>query len=399
MFSAIYSRLLISSYFPPCAVRGIFLGLAGAAAVASVQAQTQTSAGDTLTFLGSLSTNSTSNIAGAAVASPLSDQITVGTVGVHLDKPISLQRLQLDAAFTNNQYASNTNFNYTAQKYLAALQWSVTPELHGDVSAGRTDSLVSGANSTDPNKRNLNTQQTSALNAIYGLGGPWRLSAGAVSTTSTNEVALVGQGNDRSSGGNVGVQYAFASGNALSLSSTLLQGNNGSDYNNKTQTLSWIGTSAGKTQLSASVGYQSQTYSALPQYNFNGGVGNIVFNWEASAKLMINTSLQRALASYQTTSATSTQTDTLIVQPTWAVSPKVSFAYTYKMGQRNDMGSPSGVSSGRQDKTQDNGVSLAWKPNAKLTVTLSADDLETTSNVANQNYSVQQLTLGAVYLF
>ena len=355
--------------------------------------------GDVLTFMGGLASTSNSNISGSAIGTPVSDQITVGTVGVHLDKPISLQRVQLDAAFTNNQYASNTNFNYTAQKYLAALQWSLTPEFHGDLSTGRTDTLLLGANNVDPTKRNLNTVQTSAVNAIYGLSGPWRLSAGAVSNTSTNEAAVVGQGNDRSNGGNVGVQYAFASGTLLALSTAMLQGNNGSDYNNNTQTLSWTGATLGKTQLSASVGYQSQTYAAQPQYNFSGGIGNLALNWQAAAKLTVNTSLQRTLASYQTSNATNTQTDTLTLQPSWAFSPKLSLGYTFKLAQRNDMGSPAGTSSGRQDKTQDNALSLAWKPNAKLTVSLSADDVQTTSNVANQSVSVQQITLGAVYLF
>ena len=362
-----------------------------------VQAHAQTA--DVLSVSAGLGVLSSSNIAQSAVASPLSDQITTGTAGLHINKPAGLQRFLVDATFIGNQYASNTNYNYTAQNYSAVMQWSISPDVFGELSSVRTDTLNAGANSVDPTKRNLNTLKTSALTANYGLNGAFRITGGFASTTSTNEAALVGQSNDQNDGFNLGIAYTLASKNSVQFMSSAVHGNNGLPYDSALQQLSFAIVSSPKTTINGSLGYQTVNFSSSSQYNFSGTVGALAVNWAATDRFAINTGWQRVLTAYQTTGSSYIQTDTVSILPTWRVSEKISLGYTAKFGQRNDMGSPSGTLSGRQDRIQDNGLSFVWRPSRKMTVTVSFDDLETISNTLNQSYSVQQAGIAAAYTF
>ena len=208
----------------------------------------------------------------------VTERITSQTMGINIALPYSLQRFEVDASLTSNQHQTFSNFDYTAQNYSAAWHWGFTPQLHGSLTTVRAESLVAAFDSVDPTQRNKNTTNTSTLNAIYELGGPWQLTAGLLRASRVNERAVTGPGDTRISAYNIGAQYSLSSGSSIGYS---LQNGSGSDTNNFNATHQmvsgvWVITST--TSLNAHVTAVEQRYSNTPQFNFSGTSGGLKVN-------------------------------------------------------------------------------------------------------------------------
>ena len=104
--------------------------------------------------------------------------------------------------------------------------------MRGTLTSARTESLNATADSLNPNLRNKNTTQNTALSAASEIGGPWRITAGVSNSNYTNEQAVIGQSDTRSTGVNGGVRYVLGS----ELPAYFLQRASGTGVNDFTST-------------------------------------------------------------------------------------------------------------------------------------------------------------------
>jgi exopolysaccharide biosynthesis operon protein EpsL len=329
----------------------------------------------------------------------VAERITSQQMGINIALPYSLQRFELDASLSSNQYQTFTNFDYTAQNYNAAWFWSFTPQLHGSLSTSRAETLNAAFDSVNPNLRNKNTSNTSALNAIYEMGGPWQLTAGLSSTSNINERAVIGPGDARSSAYNVGAQYALSSGSSVGYSLQNGTGTNTNDFNSSSQTINGVWSISPVTSLNARVTALEQRFAAAPQFDFTGTSGALNVTWQTSGKTSFAAGLSRDVVSNPNAGITSTQTDTFTASPTWQLSAKTSLRLQYSNSLRLDQGTPSGTLSLRQDRLESTMVSFSWEPRPFASLSASLTEGRRNTNAVNQDYVGHLASVSAQFTF
>ena len=360
----------------------------------SVGAQAQ----DVITWRAGLSVQHDDNFFSASTA-PVSELIMTQSVGVNVSIPYSLQRFEFDVGLTNSQHQDFTSFDYIGRNYSAAWRWSFTPQLHGNVTSSRRESLNASSDSLNPNLRNRNATTSNGFDAVYEWGGPWQLSAGFSQSTSRNEQPLIGQGNDRSQSYNAGVRYALASGNSLSYNLQHDRGSSTNDYTSVTHGISGVWAASGNTSVNGRLAYLQRDYAAAPQFDFDGFSGGVNVNWRATGKINVVAGWQRDLASYQTAGSTHTRTDSFTVSPVWQISPKTSMSLQYRYAVRHDQGNPTGVISSRKDDTHNTSVAYSWQPRPFVSLNMSLARTRRTSSIAGLDYTNNAATLAAQFSF
>jgi exopolysaccharide biosynthesis operon protein EpsL len=331
--------------------------------------------------------------------SAVSERVTSQSIGVNVAIPYSLQRFELDASLVGNQHQTNSNFDFTAQNYNAAWRWSLTPRFQGSLTSARSETLNATTDSVDPNQRNRSTVQNSGLSAAYDLGGPWQLTGGVSTTSTTNERAVLGQSDNRSSGVNAGVRYVPSTGNSIDYSLQEARGSSTNDYKSTAHAFSAVWILSGNTTVNGRIVHSQQKFNITPQYDFSGTGGAFSLLWRLTGKTTLTASWQRDLASYQTAGTTHTKTDAVTLSPSWQISPKSSVRLQYRNATRDDQGNPTGTPSNRQDSIKDLSATYSWLPRPSATLAATISDTTNSSGVAAANYNVQQLTLSAQFAF
>jgi exopolysaccharide biosynthesis operon protein EpsL len=354
---------------------------------------------DIVKLRSNLSILNNDNFFSATSGRELSERVTAQTIGANVALPYSLQRFELDASLTGNQYQTYTNFDYVGQNYSAAWLWSITSQLHGNLSTVRAETLNAAIDSLNPTLRNKNTTQNTALSANYDLGGPWQLTAGVANTNTINERAVIGSSDNRSTGVNAGVRYALASGNSLAYSMQVANGSSTNDYTSTTHDVTLVWVLSGNTSLNGRLAHLQQRFTVAPQFDFNGVAGALAVVWRPTGKTTLTAGWQRDLASYQTLGTTHTQTDTMTIGPAWQISPKTSLRMQYRYAVRDDQGNPTGAPTSRQDRLQDTSLTFGWQPRPLATLSVTVGEAGRSSNVANTDFSARTVSLAAVFSF
>ena len=370
--------------------------LVGAVVIGSTGAFAQSQ--DVLTWRASVNETDNNNFFNSASAQ-VSDRLTAETVGVNLSLPYSLQRFELDASVVSNQYQTNSSFNYTGTNYNASWMWSVTPQFHGTLNSTRAETLNAATDSVDPTLRNKSTVNSTALSAAYDVDGPWQLTAGVVNSSTVNERQVIGQGDNHSTGANAGVRYALASGNSLAYFHQVANGDSGFSYVLTTDDVAVIWVLTGNTTLNAHIANLAQRFDGGSQFDFNGTSGGANVVWRTSGKTSITAGWLRELASYQTSTASYTQTDSLSLAPTWDISPITSLSFQYRAGVLTDQGNPYGSTSERKDNLQDTSLAFSWKPHKLVSLTATVSESSRSSNIANTDFRTRLISVLAAISF
>ncbi len=373
--------------------------LVGAMLSISCAGHAWSQAQDNVMLRSNLTMSNDDNFFKSPASTAVNERITSQTMGINISLPYSLQRFEVDASLTSNQHQTFSNFDYTAQNYRAAWYWGFTPQLHGSLTTVRAESLVAAFDSADPTKRNKNTTNTSALNAIYELGGPWQLTAGLLRASSVNERAVTGPGDTRVSAYNIGAQYSLSSGSSIGYSLQNGSGNDTNTFNSINQMISGVWVITSTTSLNAHVTAVEQRYSNTPQFNFSGTSGGLNVNWKTSGKTSLTVGWNRDLASYPTINTTYTQTDTFSVGPAWQLSAKTSLRLQYSIALRVDQGGSTGAPGPREDRLENTSVAFTWEPRpfAALTATLAESHRNT--SLPNQDYVGHVASVAAQFTF
>jgi hypothetical protein len=107
----------------------------------------------------------------------------------------------------------------------------------------------------------------------------------------------------------------------------------------------------------------------------------------------------RDITSFQTLDSTHARTDTLSIAPKWLMRPTVSIGWTYKRSVRDGLGSPNGTASTRRDQTEVSTWDISWQPRKYFTLRAAFSGASRTSNVIDQDFTAQVVTLGAQFIY
>ena len=367
------------------------------AAVGCVYAQEDTT--EKLKLRAGLKQSQDSNIQRLVDAKAESDQINTQTLDVNVALPYGQQRLQLEANLADHKYQTYTNLDYTGLSYNAAWRWSLTPKLMGTLGTKRIESLNSAADSLDPGLRNLNVTKIDNLNAGYLLGGPWQLFADYSKGSSTNERAVLGATDAIYQSSTAGISYTPSPGNSLNYARRFDSGTSIGSYTYNGHSLAAVYSLTVNTTIKGRLAHLEQRFAVDPRFDFSGLVGGVEAAWRVTPKTSINASWMRDIATFQTLDSTHARTDTFSLAPSWQIRPTLLIGMSYKKAVRDGLGSLKSISSARQDHTQETAWNITWQPRAYFVLRGSFAKASRTSNVIDQDFTSQVVSLGAQFIY
>jgi exopolysaccharide biosynthesis operon protein EpsL len=327
----------------------------------------------------------------------VSDRITATNLGAHVNKAYSLQRFVVDGMVTDLAYDKNSYLNHLAKKGSAAWLWSVTPSLHGNLSAQYDQALYNFAD-YQRTQKNLRTIQTYRFDAEWEAIGRLHLTGGVNHTELKNSQVIDEDGDNRVDSLEYGLKYVLPSGSNFAL----VQSQGNGEYMNRTPNpfslldngftqstsdarVTWV--VSDKTLVNLKLGRVERNHDHYSQRDYSGTTGLASIAWTPLAKLRIDGSWRQEYASFQTYESSYFRRRTWNVSPVWQIGAKLALRGSAAREQREYLGEIIPVLAGREDKITTNSLALEWSPMRTVTLSLTAQDQRRSSNRAHLDFA------------
>lgn len=349
------------------ALMGLLVGAAQAQLLMQPGPRSDRSDADTLLWRAGLQWQHDDNVFRQPDAQARSDQLRVSTLGLSLNKPWSLQRLEIDLDLAAHRYERYGALDFTALNYTGAFQWALTPRLRGQLRADRREysDLFSDVSADTVNRR---TEQNLGLEAEYEVGAAWRALAGVFERRVNNRVDAL-EPDVRVRGGELGVRHEWRSGSSLAW--RLRQGRgeyagaalSAGDFTDWQQELELRLQPTGQLRMSGRLGWLDREHELQAQRDFSGWTGRLDATWALTGKTSVQAGLARELAAYQTSEASYYQGLRGFLEPQWKPSAKTAVRLRWEHGTRTYKGAPLPVlQSMRKDRLDLLALGLEWQP-------------------------------------
>jgi exopolysaccharide biosynthesis operon protein EpsL len=310
----------------------------------------------------------------------VSDQITAETVGLKIDKSYSLQRVVFDVNYNDYSYQKSDFLDYHATNYSGTWLWALTPNLHGNLSTSRVESLISFRDLLTPTK-NMRTTKTNTFSFEYSPHHVWSLIGGISEIDNSNSRQFTAQTGSSTTVYEYGVKYIFASGSNLSLIGRQKDGtfegrelnpalkfDNG--FKEKEYDLTFEKDVNGKSTINAKIGYLEREYDNFSERDYNAIVGNVDWLYVVSGKIKTDLNLSRGVNVFETANSTYTVTNAIRTGLFYDVTSKIQTGLNLRLSSRDFEGRGEFDTSGRLDKERSISAFATWNPlqNAAFTI-------------------------------
>jgi len=339
-----------------------------------------------------------------------SDLIHSINAGIRIDKPYAQQRFQLDAAVIDNRYQTYDFLNYTAFNYRAAWLWHVTPRISGVMLAEQKQELNNFSDFRNIGQKSIQTNQTRVFTVDGDIGAGVHLLGGLLDVRSRNSETFEAVGDYRQDGAEFGVKYVSAAQNGISLVRRETEGeyrgraldpvaqlDTGFKESATEAALDWHGSA--KSEIQARLGYVDRKHDNFSRRDYSGATGRLLYRWNPTDKLRLDTSLSRNLFSFQENANSYYVADTFSIAPSWKYSLKTTLRARYDYGIRDYRGAIVPVAEMRQDTVRSLLFAADWQATRKLTVTGTLQRIQRDSNLSGYDYDSNSAGINAQLLF
>jgi exopolysaccharide biosynthesis operon protein EpsL len=333
-------------------------------------------------------------------SSDKSDVVTASNVGLKVSKPYSLQRFELDLGLVKYDYRKFDYLNFTATNYAAAWRWSLTPNLRGNLSSGRRQSLNSFTDNQNFRTRNIRTDDNYRFDADLDLSAGWHLLGGAFQTRRKNSATFIQERDNTVTSSEFGGRYEFSSGTSLGYLNRTGRGT----YDNLEQPIpfptlldnkfaqtenlvfmSWPITV--QTGLSGRIGQLKRKHDNYSARDYSGMVGGLDLNWVPGGKSHFKAGWARSLSSYETLYSSYSRIDRYFVSPVWQVGAKTALRFRYDYIKQDYLGGIApDAATGRSDGERVALIAFDWQALDSLALTVSFTDDKRTSNIVGRDF-------------
>ncbi|HTH78386.1 MAG TPA: outer membrane beta-barrel protein [Ramlibacter sp.] len=304
-----------------------------------------------------------------------SDTAWTAGLGLKYNKQFSLQRLRADVEWDTWRYSSHSELNFNTLNYNLAWDWSVTPRLHGTVSADRRQyrEVV-----TDPvsatNLIGKRTERTELAEGAFDLGSALQLLAGASHYRAESNEPFSWDGLPDITYWQAGVGYQAASGSSAALRYKHGTGSYkdptfasfatlNSDFKEQEVELSARWSYSGKTTVDGRISHVKREHNAAPQLDFSGMRGALNVNWNVTGKTRLQGGWMHDISASGLADGGHVDSDRFFISPVWQATAKTSFnaRYDYTRREWKDISGASLFDVGRSDKIDSLGVGVDWQ--------------------------------------
>lgn len=390
------------SMFRPLTLAALALCGSGLQAQTLMQPSSRTDLtdADTLLWRAGLQWEHDSNVFKAPDAQAQSDRIAVASAGLRINKPWSLQRLELDLGVDHYQYGRYSALDFTALNYNGTFRWAFTPRLHGNLTAERRE-YIDRFSDVSNGRINRRTEQNHGLDAEYEVGAAWRALAGVFEQRTTSSVDNL-EPDATVRGGEIGARHEWRSGNSLSYRFRQGQGDYtglptaAGNFDERQHLLDLLWQATGQVRVNGQLGWLQRDHDVQPARDFSGWVGRLNATWALTGKTRLTGGLIRELAAYQVADASYYEGYRFFIAPEWKPTAKTAVRLRLDHGQRTYKGAPFVTTAApREDRLNIAALALEWEPVRALRLMATVQRDERSSNRVGADYKANVWGLAA----
>jgi exopolysaccharide biosynthesis operon protein EpsL len=303
-----------------------------------------------------------------------SDRSSTASVGLHVNLPLSMQRILLDATRAAVRYEKFSSLDQDPFSYRGAWQWQVTPRMSGIFSANRGETRVD-IEDVEGRRRVDQSTTTLAATAAARLWSGWHVLGGVSESETKYSPPSFERPNTRQTTADAGLRFVAQSGSLVSLTRRTTHGTEtitdaailgGSDFTQDDTELSatWIAT--GHSTFTVRVTHVDRRNELLPQRDFSGNTGEVRHAWRATGKLNVDWWLARSVTPYNLNlQSTSRVDDTIGAALLWRATERISVRSSASR-QINRFGQISTSFEARRDVADTVEVGATWAPHRNI---------------------------------
>lgn len=304
-----------------------------------------------------------------------SDTITAATLGLNINKEISLQHIIANINVVDTRYQRNGYLDFQALNYDAKWLWAAGIRWTGELSLDRTETLNSYTDYSNYHIRNVRTVENERFTANYWFHTSWAAVAGLSRTTLTNEQPFLADSDYELKGYNYGIRYRPVSGNMLTLRAKQLDGtyskrqfntvsqyDNGFTQNGYELNVDWRLT--GKTKLQGRLEYLDRQHEHFVARDYNGWIGNLDVAYASTGKTALSFGYKHGLEAFQQLTSSYYVLDEITLGTAWAATASITASARMGYGKRDYRGEIIALPAGyqqREDKFTRAGFDLAYQ--------------------------------------
>jgi exopolysaccharide biosynthesis operon protein EpsL len=346
------------------------------------------------------------NVAQVSGRSERGDLIRTLQAGLRGERYIGRQRLSFDVSANQNRYRTYAYLNADLVNAAGTWIWQLGHDLSGEIGTDQVQALT-GFNDIRSAARNVTTTRVDRATANYNLHPSWRLSTALYETNQKNSAAERASANFKTEALEAGVTYMPASGNRVTLRARSTRAtyptrqvflgtpiNNDFVQDDLETEASWQ--ISGQSRLSMLLAQTRRHYADLPQRDYNGPVGRLNWEWQASGKTLLNAGLKREIGAYQDFTTNYIVTDSVSLTVTYLASIKTQVQGRLENKSRRFLGDPGFVLTGverRVDHVNSASLSVSHDLAWAMRISASLQKESRRSNTAGFNYDDTSATL------
>lgn len=303
-----------------------------------------------------------------------SDTAWTAGLGLKYNKRFSLQRLRADVEWDTWRYSDHSELNFNTLNYNLAWDWSVTPRLHGTVSADRRQyrEVV-----TDPvtvsNLIGKRTERNELAEGAFEVGSGIQVLAGASHYRAESTEPFSWDGLPDITYWQAGVGYQAPSGSTAALRYKHGDGNYhdptfagfatlNSDFKDEEVELAGSWSYSGKTTVNGRISHLKRTHDAAPVLDFSGVRGALNVNWAVTGKTRLQAGWMRDVSATGLATGGRVDSDRLFIAPVWQATAKTAFTARYDYTRREWKGVPAATpDAGRNERIEALQAGVDWQ--------------------------------------
>ena len=334
-----------------------------------------------------------------------SDFVSTTSVGFLLNVPVSLQKFELGYTWYTSRYSSFKDLNHDGRIARAALLWSITSRLTGDVGYQEQQVLASFAN-IQGRRPDLVTSRMAFANAALLVTPSWRfhgtLGAGQTEHQETERAA---SGDIETASAEAGLSYVSPQENRIGVAARTERGRSpqavtlfGGPFDNAYHQESigvqgrWVVT--GLSRFDGRVDYTRRDYDQLKQRNFSGPTARLTYTYFPTGKITIATTAQRDVAPLEDISASFVLVTGVTVRPDWAITDKINIRGAFAYSIWDYRGDPA-LGLQFTHRVRSGGVSVMYRPTAHISLVGGVSREVRTSTAQFGDYEVNTASIEA----
>ncbi|MDD5250374.1 MAG: outer membrane beta-barrel protein [Rhodocyclaceae bacterium] len=339
------------------------------------------------------------------------DTFHATTLGINLDTPVSRQRFQAGADWSQVRYNRFSGLNHLDRNERLNWLWQGGDQWNGHLGYTETDTLASFNNFVGVGLTTANPLKTKQLSgtAVYRLASNWELQAGLADLTQRNGLALRQIDDVDVRSANLGFAYISTANNRLGAEYRQDDGHYpnlepvgaaliDNDYVQRSvgATVDW--TLTGKSHFAGRIDRVRRDFDQQPQRDFSGTTYRAAYDWLATGKFTLGAVAQRDISTSEDVQTSIVRITGVSLTPSYAVTEKVHLSASVDSNVRDYLGDLGGFA-GRVDHVHSFSTSLSYQPLRSLFLLLTGLHETRSSNIPLADYSANVVSINARFTF